>query len=242
MEDKSLPTAIPAEMLALMRKFLPPEQNAEKIYNIDEVKKLITNNITLSDEQAEKMAEMMIQAMLENKVSAPHPDEENALLQSPNLPSYVCRDLFGIIILSQEYFESGRYQIDHGRRFPENLTSHDIRKELKNLNDEAKDKLMSYPTILAAESRYNGYRAAPGQYAYYGFIKDIKKYERFDEIEFIPVNKKIPQKFFDEKMYELGLEGRPRCSEMTMTHWTVKQGDLITLLRNGGYHISYPTN
>ena len=216
---------------------------AEKIYNIDNVEnfnKNITNNNTFSftDDQIK----MILQQRMRESTYSLQEQNQDSILQSPDLPSYVCRDRFGIIILSQEYFESGRYQIDHSRRFPENLTSHDVREELKDLNDEAKDKLMSYPTIIAAESRYNGYRAAPGQYAYYGFIKDIKKYERFDEIEFIPVNKKIPQKFFDEKMYELGLEGRPRCSEMTMTHWTVKQGDLITLLRNGGYHISYPTN
>ena len=216
---------------------------AEKIYNIDNVEnfnKNITNNNTISftDDQIK----MFLQQRMRESTYSLQEQNQDSILQSPDLPSYVSRDRFGIIILSQEYFESGRYQIDHSRRFPENLTSRDVREELWSLNDEAIDKLMSYPTIIAAESKYNGYRAAPGQYAYYGFIKDIKKYERFDEIEFIPVNKKIPQKFFDEKMYELGLEGRPRCSEMTMTHWTVKQGDLITLLRNGGYHISYPTN
>lgn len=242
MEDKSLPGILPAEALSLMKTLLPSAQNAEKIYNIDEVKELITNHITLSDEQVEMMAQMMIQAILEKNEFATHTSDENAILQSPDLPSYVCRDRFGIIILSPEYFDDGRYQIDHNRRFPENLTSHDIREELKSLDDEAIDKIMSYPTILAAESRYNGYRAAPGQYAYYGFIRKITKYARYDEIDFIPVNKKIPQKFFDEHLYELGLEGRPRCSEMNMTHWTVKQGDIITLLKNGGIHVNYPAN
>ncbi|MBQ8666222.1 MAG: hypothetical protein IJ526_05100 [Lachnospiraceae bacterium] len=216
---------------------------AEKIYNIDNVEnfnKNITNNNTISftDDQIK----MILQQRMREKPYSLQEQNQDAILQSPDLPSYVRRDRFGIIILSPEYFDDGRYQIDHNRRFPENLTSHDIREELKSLDDEAIDKIMSYPTILAAESRYNGYRAAPGQYAYYGFIRKITKYERYDEIDFIPVNKKIPQKFFDEHLYELGLEGRPRCSEMNMTHWTVKQGDIITLLKNGGIHVNYPAN
>ena len=64
MEDKSLPGILPAEALSLMKTLLPSAQNAEKIYNIDEVKELITNHITLSDEQVEMMAQMMIQAIL----------------------------------------------------------------------------------------------------------------------------------------------------------------------------------
>ena len=213
------------------------EQKANKIYNIGNIDKQI-NNLQLTDEQVK----MLIEARSDKGLLSSQEQREASPFLSPDLPYFICRERFNIIILSQTFYDKGLYRVDHKVRFMERFTSAEIKDELKELDLEAIEKIRSYPTILASESRYHGYLGASGQYAQYGFIKDITRYEFYDEIAFIAINKRIPQKFFDEHLYELGLEGRPRCSEMTTTHWEVKQGDLISVLRKGGIRLDFPVD
>ncbi len=111
----------------------------------------------------------------------------------------------------------------------------DIRSTLAILSPEAIEQVKSYPAIFASQNK--SYGATDKEHlAYLGFISDVRVERTAIKVFFTKLNA-FPQQYINERIADFGLEGVPAYNELDNTHWSVKNLNVVEVLRSAGFQI-----
>ena len=186
------------------------QQDAEKIYNIDNIQAF--HNHT---------SQILISTGL------------------PGMPGYkptpltYSKDYYHLIVYGQEplltdchiTLEKCRCLVEEANIAPE------LKARYSPLTAEIIEELKGFLCILACENKHGGW-TDEDHYASVAQLTDIKNRSNGIELYFHPLFA-VPQARISELVFELGICGKYRkYNELNHSHWSVKQIDLIEVLRD----------
>ena len=116
-------------------------------------------------------------------------------------------------------------------------TDSEIRQKYASLSAEAIAEIKTFPALIAYENKQYG-RTTDDHYACFGQITDIKNRSNGIEIYFHPIHA-FKQQPLNGLLFELDLKKSNNYNELNHSHWTIKQIDLIEVLRENGLLRSY---
>ena len=153
------------------------------------------------------------------------------------IPVTVNCDYFNLIVVGAEDFTTGRVILRDDRVINNHwFTENFILDTHMPLDPDVKRKLCSYPTIFCAEMLFvdGSLGSIPDldQMAKFGFIKRVSAHGREVWIDY-DVNKlqNFPQCEIFNNLDELDIDSRPKVTELSHTHWAIKNVNIVDFLR-----------
>ncbi len=145
-------------------------------------------------------------------------------------PIDISHDYFNLFVIEGEKLRSRHFQmIPECCLCEEYATERPIAKWLKPLTKREIAEIMKFPTIVANKTRrYNG-EVDPTQKFHYGHLTDIDVQHGIIYFRF-KMSDSIDQSLIESLVEDLHIVTKPRTSELTEIHWSVKNADLITTL------------
>lgn len=143
-------------------------------------------------------------------------------------------DYYNLFVIGGEHFDSDHFLVPKNRALTES-TMQEVKDSLASLSPEAMAKIKTYPALFASENLYYG-RIDEEQYAYYGYVTDIKIQDNGIKVYFTSLNK-IPQQRINQLAMELGLSQASSLNELNRTHWAIKKINLVEALRDAGISV-----
>ena len=145
-------------------------------------------------------------------------------------PIDISHDYFNLFVIEGEKLRSRHFQmIPECCLCEEYATERPIAKWLKPLTKREISEIMKFPTIVANKTRrYNG-EVDPTQKFHYGHLTDIDVQHGIIYFGF-KMSDSIDQSLIESLVKDLHIVTKPRTSELTEIHWSVKNADLITTL------------
>ncbi len=180
-----------------------------------------------------------VSASSENSTSQPTPTYVSPQnIPVGLIPVTVNCDYFNLIVVGAEDFTTGRTTLRDDRVINNHwFTENFILDTHMPLNPDNKRKLCSYPTIFCAEMLFTdgslGSCPDKDQMAKFGFIKRVSAHGREVWIDY-DVNKlqDFPQCEIFNNLDELDIDSRPKVTELSHTHWAIKNVNVVDFLRN----------
>lgn len=108
----------------------------------------------------------------------------------------------------------------------------ELRARYASLSQDAIHELKTFFCIFAYENT-RGRWTNPDQEAAVGHLTEIKKRSNGIEIYFYPLFS-VNQQRLNDLSFELGIIGSKGINELSHTHWTVKEINLIEVLQDNG--------
>lgn len=187
-------------------------QEAEKIYNIDQIGEFHSHT-----------SQILISSGL------------------PGMPGYTAtpltysRDYYNLIVFGQEPMLTDCHVTIEKKRClvePDNITEK-LRDRFSPLTAEIIEELKGFLCLLASENRHYGW-TDEDHYASVAQLTDIKNRSNGIELYFHPLFA-VPQARISELVFELGICGQiGKFNELNHGHWTVKEIDLMEVLGDAG--------
>lgn len=135
------------------------------------------------------------------------------------------RDYFNLII-GYDPFPSDRVLVDSSRALTEYITD-EVKAEFGGWTPENIEKIKKLPAIISCERD-----GTNEQQAVFAFIKDIRRQENGIKVYFQKYYP-IPFSFLSEHLSDLAMY----LFELTRTHWTIKNVDLMEVLQDAGIQL-----
>jgi hypothetical protein len=141
---------------------------------------------------------------------------------------------YSLFVIGEETFNSDHFLVPKDRALTES-TMQEVKDALASLSPEAVATIKTFPAMFASENHYYG-RTDDTQYAYYGFVTDIKIQDNGIKVYFRSLNP-VPQQRLNDIASELGLGRASSFNELNRTHWAIKKINLIEALRDAGISV-----
>lgn len=189
-------------------------QKAQKIYNVDHVENMTTENIS------------------NNYVVTNNPD-----ISLPTDQSGSNREYYHLFVLREYSLITngpGTFSINKNRSLTENVAT-DIRDTVFSLSEEALELMKTFPAIIATENNGQGTTDAT-HIACYGVITNIKVKKDIVEVSYWGYNP-LSQINLIKNSDDLDIKKASEYNEFNRTHWTIKKVDLVNVLRTAGFRI-----
>lgn len=145
------------------------------------------------------------------------------------------REYYNIFIIGTEEFEKLYFKVPRDRTLSE-MMEDETKEKFSVMTAENKERIKTMPSLFMAENRKYG-DADEDQKAIYGFVSDLKVYDREIKVYYCGYGIIISQKKLNGLIEELQLRGNDRFNEMNRTHWAIKQCDLISELQEAGINV-----
>lgn len=140
-------------------------------------------------------------------------------------------DYYNLFVIGDEPFNSDHFLVPKDRSLTESTTE-ELKDALASLTAEAIAAIKTFPALFASENHYYG-KTDDAQFAYYGFVTDIKVQDNGIKVYFKVLNP-VPQQRINEIAGDLGLDRVPSFNELNRTHWAIKKINLVETLKDAG--------
>lgn len=107
-----------------------------------------------------------------------------------------------------------------------------LKKKYATLRPDAIQEMKLFPAIFANENR-GDCKTDLDHLAYLGLVHDIKIQDNGIKI-YARILTPIQQQKLNELASDLAIKGASKCNELNRTHWTIKQVNLIEVLKGAG--------
>ena len=141
------------------------------------------------------------------------------------VPLRVNREYYNLFVIGIEEFDKPYFKVPRERVLNQSMTD-ETKKRFEVLTPEVIEEIKTLPSLFLAENRPYG-RADEDQRVIYGFVSDVKIYDKDVKVYFCGYKSDIVQQRLNELLDELGLIGDNRFNELNRTHWAIKRVDLI---------------
>lgn len=138
---------------------------------------------------------------------------------------------YHLFVIAGEDFSTGRFFVDPTRALTE-YTSDELKQRYQHLTPAAIEELKRFPALFMAENEEFG-KATSGQYAYWGYLTDIRVQDNGIRITFTRICP-VPQQKLNENNNHFGIFSRSRFSELNRTHWALKRVNLHESFNEAG--------
>lgn len=186
-------------------------QQAEKIYNINEASSVTTGDINTTN-------------IFIGSGRTPEQIPTGQLGQS--------HEYYNLFVMGgQEFpaYDRGYFMVSKDRALTEYM-SPDIKDEFASLSPKAIEKIKTFPAIFCSENKDYG-KAGDGQIAQFGYVTGITVQDNGIRIHFITI-RPLYQSSLNEILYELSIMGNNQFNEFNRTHWCIKRNNLYETLQD----------
>lgn len=144
-------------------------------------------------------------------------------------------DYYNLFVMGGEEFHcqvQGSFIVPADRALMESINP-ELKKDLAPLSAEAIEMIKTFPALFCPEKQSS---SGEGQTFCYGYVTDIIVQDNGVRIKYLPLNE-YRLGILDGLLFELGIQGNPKMSELTRTHWTIKKIDMVDVLQNEGLRL-----
>ena len=147
-------------------------------------------------------------------------------------------DYYNLFVIGAESFQNDYFWIEVARSVKANeYTDVEIADKFGILDKEAISQIVTFPTLFMSEFSYAHGRICPGQFAYFGVVTEIRKQKKecriyFQKYASVPMESIVAL----SRELDIGVDFGGR-GEITRTHWSIKNADLISELMNSGINV-----
>lgn len=141
---------------------------------------------------------------------------------------------YNLFVIGNEPFNSDHFLVPKDRALTES-TMQEVKDALASLRPEAVATIKTFPALFASENHQYG-KTDDTQFAYYGFVTDIKIQDNGIKVYFRSLNA-VPQQRLNNIASELGLGRASSFNELNRTHWAIKKINLVEALRDAGISV-----
>ena len=106
---------------------------------------------------------------------------------------------------------------------------------IRGFGDESLRRIRSYPALICNENQ-RARKAEDNRMIYYGQIRDVHVQENGVWFDYLVLNA-IPQNSINGIQGDLAIGSTTYFDEMMHTHWSIKQVDLVRVLRQAGFRV-----
>lgn len=141
------------------------------------------------------------------------------------------RDVYHLFVINGEDYRGDSFIVPKDRALTESIND-DLKAKYATLHSAIIPELLTFPALFLSENNFCG-RAGDDQIAYTGVVRDIKVRDNGIQIYFQPICR-LQQQLLNDHDFEFGVRCAYFRNELARTHWTLKQIDLIDVLKKAG--------
>jgi hypothetical protein len=148
------------------------------------------------------------------------------------------RNYFSLFVLGRGDdlpYPTGSFFMPRDRLLETVYTRKEIIDLIRGFGDESLRRIRSYPALVCNENQ-RARKAEDNRMIYYGQIRDVHVQENGVWFDYLVLNA-IPQNSINGIQGDLAIGSTTYFDEMMHTHWSIKQVDLVRVLRQAGFRV-----
>jgi ABC-type xylose transport system substrate-binding protein len=144
-------------------------------------------------------------------------------------------EYYSLFVTNYDGWENGQFFVMPERALTdESYILPEIKKRLASLDSAAKAEIKTFPSLFMAENVIlSGREIDPNQVAYYGFVTEIAVQRMGVKIAFQKLSQ-LSQQGVNRIWRELDIQCPNGYGELTHSHWSVKNVNLLDELKRAG--------
>ena len=147
-------------------------------------------------------------------------------------------DYFSLFVLGNDIDlrnPYGSFFMPRSRLLETVYTQKEIINLIRGFDDESLRRIKSYPALICNENQ-KARKAEDNRMIYYSQIQNVHVQENGIWFDYLVLNA-IPQNSINGIQGDLAIGSTTYFDEMMHTHWSIKQVDLVRVLRQAGFRI-----